>query len=240
MSEKTTKKEEKSTPKHSNIFEALAAFQGEAPVIEKTKRFGKEGDNMSFMYASLDDVLEKALPITSKHGLSIFFEGEGGDLVCALYHTTYSKEKVGDTTTIREFDGSTETVTEPVFEEKNVKRTLPIKVMRSGDMKQIGNNSTYARRYMICEALGLAPDEDKDAALNQESSKNAKKFAFTKAKEGITKADTVEKLEKATKMLQDDLAKLNGGKAPALGLSRDEYEELLAMSEGKAADLMQE
>lgn len=195
---------------------------------------------MSFMYASLDDVLEKALPIAAKNGLSVVFEGDADNLVCALYHTSYEKKSIGEKSTTRVFEGTTETVTEPVFEETGVLRSLPIKVARAGNMQEIGNNSTYARRYMICEMLGLAPDEDKDAHIEKESGKNAAAFAFTKAKEGINRAKTVDDLGKAMKMIDDDVKKLEGGRAPALGLKMEQYEELRELGAVKHKELLDE
>lgn len=231
-----TKEKELKVINHPNIYTALAAFQAEVPKVEKTKRFGKEGEAMSFMYASLDDVLEKALPVAAKHGLSLVFEGAEEQMVCALYHTTYDTEAVKRTTS-RTFDGNSETIEEMEWKEHNVLRSLPIKVNRNGDMKKVGADSTYARRYTACEMLGIAPDEDKDAALTEASSKNAKKYAYSRAKTGIEGAKTKADLEKAVKILQDDLSKVRQKKAPAMGLSEDDYMELLEMAEAKAQDL---
>lgn len=230
------KKETNKKTEHSSIYAALAAFQLEAPKVDKTKRFGKEGEAMSFMYASLDDVYEKALPIAAKHGIAVVTEGEGDSMVVALYHTTYETKEVRRKTK-RTFDGTTEDEEVVEYKESGVIRSLPIKVTRAGDMKKVGADSTYARRYMTCELLGIAPDEDKDYALTEASSKNAKKFAYSKAKQGVQNAKTKEDLLKATKILQDDLSKLRDKKAPAMGLSEDEYVELLDMAEARAVDL---
>lgn len=244
MEAKTNKKggEEKVT--HPNIYAALAAFQAEAPEIKKTKRFGKEDEKMSFMYASLDDVLEVVRPITSKHGLSFTWEKGSDDskLVCVLYHETYSREMEEKTETVtRTFGDSEEVVMKPIFTEKNVLRSMPVEVARKGDMKTIGNNSTYARRYTICEVLGLAAEEDKDATdVAKQSSKNAQAFAFTKAKQGIEGAKTKEALEKAMKMVEDDVKKLEGGRAPSLGLQLEQYNELRNLGEVKYKELLDE
>ena len=230
----TNKANQTKPEEHASIQAALAAFQAEAPKVEKTKRFGKEGEAMSFMYASLDDVYEAALPIAAKHGMSAVTEGEDDNMVVALYHTTYKVEQIKRTVT-RTFDGTSETEEIVEWKEHNVLRSLPVKVKRAGDMKQVGTDSTYARRYMTCELLGIAPDEDKDYQLNEASGKNARKFAYNRAKKGIETAKTKEDLKKAVTILENDLEKVQAKKAPAMGLTEDEYVELLEMAEAQNA-----
>lgn len=245
MSETTKKVEEKKVAKvtHPNIYAALAAFQAEAPEIKKTKRFGKEDEKMSFMYASLDDVLEVVRPVTAKHGLSFSWEKGDDDskLVCVLYHETYSREMEEKTETVtRTFGDSQEVALTPIITEKNVLRSMPVEVARKGDMKTIGNNSTYARRYTICEVLGLAAEEDKDAAIEKESGKAAVAFAFGKAKDGIERAKDVPTLERVMKMVEDDVKKLDAGRAGSLGLKREQYDELRTIGEVKLKELLDE
>ncbi len=239
MSE-TVKKPEAKKENHASIWEALCALQGAMPKFEKNKEFGKPGDSMYFKYAALDSILEGLLPVTSKNGLTVTWEGEGENLQCAIYHTSYKKKNVASKRTETTFDGQTQIVDEPVFEEEGVKRSLPIGVSRKGKMQDIGRDSTYARRYTLCEVLGIAAEEDKDAAIEKESGKNAVAFAFTKAKQGIEGAKTVDGLEKAMKMVEDDVKKLEAGKAPALGLKLEQYNELRTLGEIKYKDLMEE
>lgn len=240
MSETNKKTAETKKTGHTSIWGALSALQGEMPKFEKNKDFGKPGEAMHFKYAALDSILDKLLPLTSKHGLTVTWEGEGENLQCAIYHTTYEKKNVGTKKQTRSFDGQTEVDEEPIFEEQGVKRSLPIGVSRKGKMQDIGRDSTYARRYTLCEVLGIAAEEDKDAAIEKESGKNAAAFAFTKAKQGIEGAKTKEALEKAMKMVEDDVKKLEGGRAPSLGLKLEQYNELRNLGEVKYKELLDE
>jgi len=228
----TPKKEASKLITHPNIWAALAAFQSEMPKIEKNKDFGKPGETMHFKYAALDAILDAILPITSKNGLTVTWEGEGDLMHCAIYHTTYEKKMQGSKKTIRNFDGQQEIEEESLFEETGVKRSLPIGVTRKGTMQNIGKDSTYARRYTLCEVLGIAAEEDRDAGeIKEQTTKNAQSFAFTKAKAGIEGATTMEQLEKAMKMVEDDVKKIEANKAPALGLTMDQYNELRSLAE---------
>lgn len=223
---------ENTKPKHSNIYAALAAFQAEAPEIKKTKQFGKEGDKMFFKYASLDDILEVALPITAKHGLSVTWDGEGENLHCVLYHETYEVE-LKEVKTKREFDGTVEETTDYKEVEKNVIRSLPIGVARKGDMKTIGNNSTYARRYTVCEVLGLAAEEDKDIG-RVEALENA---VMTRNKQNIDNAKDIPAVEKLVEYYKKELALLKAKKKTAFGLTEPQYNELITHGEKKIESL---
>lgn len=232
MSETTKKPTEAKVITHTSIWAALAAFQSEMPKIEKNKDFGKPGEAMHFKYAALDAILEAILPLTSKNGLTVTWEGEGEQMQCAIYHTTYKKETMGTRKTSRTFEGQTEIIEEPILEETGVKRSLPIGVARKGKMQDIGKDSTYSRRYTLCEVLGIAAEEDKDAeVVKSETTKNAQSFAFNKAKAGIDTATSMEQLEKAMKMVEDDVKKIENNKAPSLGLTMDQYNQLRALAE---------
>ncbi len=212
--------------KHDNIYAALSAFQGEELTIKKTKQFGKDDDRMKFMYASLDDVLDVVRPLTSKHGLSFTWESAGeGKIQCVLYHETFkpvfeeSFEKDGVVTTKK-------------TPESNVLRSAPITVARSGDMKTIGNNSTYARRFSLSEVLGVASEEDKDAPIEEESAKNAVKTVFISTKDKISKGDK-EYIESIIHLINKELDLIEAKKAPKLGLTTDQYNELGRLAEAK-------
>ncbi len=220
---------------HNNIFEALSAFQGEALEIKKTKHFGTSEDKMHFMYASLDDVLDVVRPFTSKHGLSFMWEGSEEGIVCVLYHETYVKEQlIGTSKEVKKVEAdSTEIVQEPVMIEKNVLRSMYVKVSREGDMKTIGNNSTYARRYTLCEVLGVASDEDKDVGRLEQ----LEGFAMKKAKEDITKATTVKKVETLMTFLEKDLSLVKKKRKTGLGLNEKQYNTLIKLGREKIVAL---
>lgn len=229
------KEEKKEVVKHDNIFAALAAFQQENPIIERTKNvsFEAKGKTVSFWYAPLDEVLQTIRPLTSKHGLSIVWEEKDAKLVCAIYHETYEtiEEKVSEI-----MDGGKLTATYKMVEE-NVIRSMPITVRRAGDMKDIGSDATYARRYTISEVLGIAADEDTDVAIDEARRENIEKFALAQAKKGITESKTVEQIEEKEKFFMAEVKMLNDEKAPKLGFSLEQYIELGEMCSARKAQL---
>lgn len=216
MSEKEKEgKKSKVVIEHKNIFAALAAFQAENPTIKRTKEFGKEGDKMHWWYSPLDEVLQVVRPLTARHGLAFTWEGVAdGGMVCALYHATYTRSRDSETD----------------FIESNVLRSMPVKVKREGDMKDVGSNSTYARRITLSEVLGIAPDEDKDATDMGQRGPQMEKVIFTRSKESIKKAKTIEEVDKAAAIFEKDLKALEEKKVPSLGLIEDQYHELLIMA----------
>lgn len=229
---------------HKNIFEALSAFQGENPEIVKNGEvtFGEGAKQVKFKYAELGDIFKVVRPLLAKHGLSVIHEGNSkGEIVCSLYHTTYKVEvkEIKTTTDWYKDDvkDRTEAVESKVFEE-GVLRSLPIKVKREGTMKDIGSDSTYARRYTLAEVLGIASDDDKDAELEEKAKKNVESFAFRKMEEGIVTAkkekEVLEKIEFIKKEIETVKA---GKKAPDLGMKLDQYERLLVIAENTLAKL---
>lgn len=213
---------------HKNIFAALAAFQGENPEIKRTKnvQFEAKGKTVSFWYAPLDEILQTIRPLTSKHGISVTWEQDkDGKMVCALYHETYDKDVVKQTEIPLEGGGGSKIMFN--LTEKNVIRSIPITVRRAGDMKDIGTDSTYARRYTLAEVLGIASDEDNDIEVEEARRGNVEKFALKQAKEKVKTAKTLEQVAEQAKFFQDELTLISTGKAPKLGFSEDQYNELI-------------
>lgn len=223
---------------HKNIFEALAAFQAENPTIKRSKEFGKEGDKMHWWYAPLDEVLTTVRPLTARHGLAFTWE-EGknpGEMVCALYHETY--ETTSNSQLVSETESKEEHITQPVIRrnfsstEVNVIRSMPIKVRRTGDMKDVGADSTYARRTTLSETLGIAPDDDKDAQVFTEARREqAENAMFGRVKGGIEKAKSVKELDASAKVLKQNFDDIKAGKVPQLGLSEEQIVELQLLVE---------
>ncbi len=216
---------------HKNIYAALSAFQGENPVLKRTKEFGKDGDKMHFWYCPLDEVLQTIRPLLAKHGLSFVHREFGVGMVCELYHETYenkqdgtikaSHSKSGDAQDLRE----TET---PHFVETGVIRSMPIVVKRSGDMKIVGTDSTYARRYTLAETLGIAPDEDNDVKDMEERTAKLEGQVMRQAKKNIETADD-KKLTENAEFVEKEMKLLADGKKSALGLNVEQLEELRAL-----------
>jgi len=128
------------------FLRALAAFQGECPVIVKTKTVAirpASGAGYTYRYAPLDIIVDQVRPVLQKYGLS---------------YTIKTRQDEGTLTAICEahHEGGH---TEPS------ELTVPIdKAARMNDTQKVGAARTYAMRYAFCNAFGiLTGDEDTDA-----------------------------------------------------------------------------
>lgn len=115
---------------------ALALFQTDLPEIPRTKT-GQDG-HRTFMYADITAITRACAPKLAKLGLSISSGTQIRDgrtiLVTKLLHASGEHETA-------ELD-----VTAP-----------------AGNMKVLGSNITYARRYAYGALTGIVTDEDQDA-----------------------------------------------------------------------------
>lgn len=132
------------------LNKALAAFQAELPRIVKNEH--ADAGKFGYDYAGLDTVSLETLPGLGKHGLAFTaFPGTDSDgrpvLDYALLHES-GEERTGQF---------------PLW------LLLPERVTA----QQIGGYITYARRYCLCPATGVAPGgEDNDAAGSEEAPSN--------------------------------------------------------------------
>lgn len=126
---------------------AICAAQAEMPTAEK------DGENPHFRskFATLATVMKLALPILSKHKLSVMqfvtTMPEGGSgLATVILHT--SGEYIGS--------------------------TMPLLLVKNDPQAQ-GSAITYAKRYALMAAIGMVADEDDDAekASNEQPNKLA-------------------------------------------------------------------
>ena len=125
----------------SALAEALIAAQAELPTA-----LGRDAANESagYRYMTLDALIAATRPILTANGLALtqwpsMVKAEDGGLRPAL------------TTRIEHASG------ESVFD------TMPL-YLRDKDMQSLGSAITYARRYAWASALGIAAEEDTDAA----------------------------------------------------------------------------
>lgn len=134
-------------PAHNTLADALAAFQAELPSIRKgqtAKVLARDGGaGYSYDYADLTDVSEEVLPRLAHHGLA--------------WHTGVTTDKQGNIVLkwklIHAASG------------EEFKGKLP--VGRAGNAWQgIGSSITYARRYALTAATGVAPGGDDDDAAS--------------------------------------------------------------------------
>lgn len=129
-------------PAHATIAGALAAFQAEMPVVNKSKSANipnkSGGPGFRYSYADLADVTRQIAPLLAKHGLSFTAHPRaaesGYELAATLLH-----------------DGSDQTI----------EGALPLFGRTS---QEIGSAITYARRYLLGCLTGVVTDDDDDGA----------------------------------------------------------------------------
>jgi hypothetical protein len=121
------------------LFAALAAAQGEMPVVSKdstAKVPMKSGGQYSYTYATLATVLEAIRPVLTKHGLVV------------THGVTADGSKVKVETRVAH-GGSGEWI------------ETEIGASAASDTPQaIGSVVTYCRRYGVCALLSLATEDD--------------------------------------------------------------------------------
>lgn len=126
---------------------ALAAVQAELPVVGKDQKATVKSDKgtYTYKYANLASVTAAILPILSKHGLAWItlptFD-EAGRFVLRYELRHISGDVVSGSYPLP-------TTTRP---------------------QEMGSAITYARRYALCAATGVAPEEDDDNASAAERS----------------------------------------------------------------------
>jgi hypothetical protein len=123
---------------------AFVAAQAEFPAVPKNKTATipmKSGGRYSYQYADLADILTALQPVLSKHGLAQAQSVEATDgqvsVTTRIYHSSGHVESFG-----------------------------PVGLRADVGAQAAGSAITYARRYALCAALGITPDEaDDDGAL---------------------------------------------------------------------------
>lgn len=136
--EQTTEPDEKTG--HPNLTAALAAAQGEFPVVTKGKS-AKAAGNYGFSYATMADYASLIYPILARHGLAYsclpgWVEGKGFHMVGRLAHESGEQ----------------------------IEGVLPL----SGtNAQQIGTSMSYARRQLFCALTGATADDETDPEKEQ-------------------------------------------------------------------------
>ena len=120
---------------------ALAAFQADMPSVLKGSKAEvptKSGGKYSYTYAALPDILDAALPLLTKQGLSFTaaptLDEHGFVLRYSLLHEAGHREE----------------------------GFYPLPDPAASSPQQIGSAVTYGRRYCFCALTGIAAEEDDD------------------------------------------------------------------------------
>ena len=128
-----------------NLFNALADFRTEVPVIHKaTQGYG-------YTYADLPAIFEIINPLLEKHGLGFSQPINESGVETILYHIE-SGETLRSVTPIPQ----------------------GVQLKGMNEFQVLGSAITYIRRYAMSSMLGLITDKDTDASSPQTPAKPAK------------------------------------------------------------------
>lgn len=228
--------------KHDNIYAALSAFQGELKPMTKSGHVEfekKTGGTVKFDYTPFGEIMTAIYPLLAKHGLSVRHEVTKDGVEAILTHETYSYVPPLLKVT-RNPDGTETSETVQAGHVEGEIRSGVIKMSYGADMKETGGAITYLRRYTLTMVCGISSEDDKDAELLEQSAKNAVQTVYDRFLAGIKKAQTPEEVTKQMTVLQKDVKTLESGKAPALGLSKEQYEELLEAGQNRVEEIKRE
>lgn len=130
------KKDEKST-ELQGIYAKLVWVQNEMPALPKNAT-AKIGGKFEYKYITLDQILEKLLPLCKQAGLAVFQRPDGEFLETVVVNIDNPEEKITS--------------------------RLPL-IGANGTMQQYGSSLTYSRRYSLSCLFEIACDFDDDANL---------------------------------------------------------------------------
>lgn len=180
----------------------MAAFQGECPVIKKTKAGGQTNSGkVAYYYAPLDSIVSQVKDLIQEHGFSYSVKTEtkeeGVKVTCVVKHEAGHSEE--------------STVEVPLGSKTNVMSASQV----------VASAITFAKRYAFCNAFGiLTGDDDDDSNTTKtpegtktpEKTEKRKKTAFEKLME-MVKTETPAvlkeykaKMEKSDKYTEDQKA----------------------------------
>jgi ERF superfamily len=171
----------------SAYVRAMADFQKDCPVIEKKKKvMNKDGRTVRYVFAPLEDIVAQIKDVLGRNGLS--------------YTWTIENTPQGMTANakVTHVQGHSETSSFTVPIDTEGFMTAPQKHAAA---------QTFAKRYALCNVLGISTgDEDTDAStVNEEKTAKSPKakivFALRRlGKEGKTKEETVANIKELTQL----------------------------------------
>lgn len=189
---------------------AMAAFQGECPVIVKEKGVKNKDGSARYKYAPLDQIVKQTGKIIAKHGLSYTINATvEGQTVKAEVVVTHEGGHSQPSSFMVPLDNDS--------------------FMNAA--QRFGSALTYAKRYAFCNAFGiLTQDVDKDAQdLHNGAHGGADDKTYAMALTSIAKAKTIPELVQFKTSLES-------GRGMKL-YNDDQRGQLLRMIDGKAKEL---
>jgi hypothetical protein len=152
-----------------SLAAALAAFQAELPPVEKTAEAvipTSGGGAYGYKYADLAAITAVVLPLLGKHGLSFTSKPTLGPNGFVLAYSLKHASGIG------QLDGE--------WPLPDPTRTKP---------QTVGSAITYARRYALCAATGVAPGGEDDDAAAAQADDRAEYIPETRADGSATEAE---------------------------------------------------
>lgn len=210
------------------------------PKTGKVEFVTRDGKKVQYSYTPLGEIMATIYPLLSKNGLSVRHEITDRGVEAILTHETFKSK------TLYQIDGSrvigvtdignsSKTLDGKVNilekEYDNEIRSGVVAITKGSEMKDTGAAITYARRYTLTMVLGISSEDDKDAELLEQTVKNAIQSSYDRLKKGIEGSKTIPEIDKAMKVVQKDLELISKDKAPALGLSKEQYLDLTLLAE---------
>lgn len=172
-------------------IDAFTNAQEAMPLIGKGSTV--DAGPYTYSYASLPDILEKVRPVLLSYGLSIAQSvtfDTGVQVETRIYHVGGHVEVFG-----------------------------PLGIPGGGNAQAIGSAITYARRYALCAALGIAPDEDDDGVQASKPPEDASQWLAKEVEQ--FKLWTPEEVKQAWAMAAEAIR-------PGKPINRAEAEAVLA------------
>ena len=167
-------------------YTAMSGFQGECPVIKKTKEVHNKNSNVvRYRYAPLDSIITQVQPLLDKYGFSWTFKVLPG------------KEEVKVCCEAHHLDGHSEDSCFVIPIDPDAYMT---------DAQKSGSASTFAKRYAFCNVFGIATGDDDDdgTSAGRENTANDLYRKFnTHMRATFENIDTILAMKKA--LLDDDL-----------------------------------
>lgn len=191
---------------------AMAAFQGECPVIEKGKKVDFEskrtGQRTKYAYAPLDQIVKQVGPKIAKHGLSYTINATiEGQNVKAEVVVTHEGGHSQPSSFIVPLD--------------------PDAFMNTA--QKFGSALTYAKRYAFCNAFGiLTQDPDTDANDLGSNGKGADEKTYNMALKAIGGAKSLDQLAEMK-------LSIDNGRGKKL-YNEEQKAQLLRMIDGKSKE----
>lgn len=130
----------------TTIYAALVAAQAEFPDVTKAKTANT--GTYSYRYADLADVLDAVKPVLKAHGLAV------------IQDAVTEERGIGVTTIV-------------IHESGEALKFGPLVLPYGNSPQAAGSAITYARRYALVAALGLATDDDDGALATQAARQRA-------------------------------------------------------------------